>query len=353
MGFYGCIPRFIKAHAGWILTGLGIAGLGGTAVLTAKAAPRAKAAVDNADGKKRYSEFYDWASAGNDGHDFEEKGLTFWEKFKIAAPYYIPAIITGTVTAGCMIGCQMINVKQQAALLAAYAALGTEYDKYRSEIRKEYGEEADKKALISARAEVARLTAEVKTLEAQTAPLLYGIETLPGVVFEAHPIDIQESFMHWNRDLVLGGENTLDELYRFIGIPESAYDVGEAEEYGCNAYEDEVDWGMSYVDFGLEGIVNRDGQIVHMITFSIPPYRLGGDWGAPGETSIEERIYPGYQPKRARELARNFSESDGVNRRTKISHQPIYAMNGYLHPDCYEKEPKTINKLPDNCLVSF
>ena len=330
MGFYGCIPRFIKAHAGWILTGLGIAGLGGTAVLTAKAAPKAKAAVDNADGEKRYSEFSDWVNAGNHEYDFEEKGLTFWEKFKIALPYYIPAIITGTVTAGCMIGCQMINVKQQAALLTAYGALAMEYDKYRGEIRKEYGEEADKQALIAAKAEVKRLTEEIRTLEKQTAPLLYGIETLPGVVFEAHPIDIQESFMHWNRDLVLGGENTLDELYRFIGIPESVYDVEEAEEYGADEYENEVDWGIGYVDFGLEGIVNKDGQIIHMITFSVPPYKLGCGWGAPGETTLDERIYPGYQPKRARELAANFSESDSINRKIKIRHQPIYAMNAYL-----------------------
>ena len=123
MGFYGCIPRFIKAHAGWILTGLGIAGLGGTAYLTAKAAPKAKAAIDQAEGETNYERFRNAVIAG-ECNDFTDRELTFWEKFKIAAPYYIPAIITGTVTAGCMIGCQMINVKQQAALLAAYAALG-------------------------------------------------------------------------------------------------------------------------------------------------------------------------------------------------------------------------------------
>lgn len=339
MGFYGCIPRFIKAHAGWILTGLGILGLGGTAALAANEAPKAnsllaKATVDKTAEnmpEKDIAEVYDLIA----NEKVEPAELTLWEKIKIAAPVYAPAIIVGTVTAGCMIGNQMLNVKQQAALLTAYAALATEYDKYRGEIRKEYGEEADKKALISARAEVARLTKEIKALEEQTAPLLYGIETLPGVIFEAHPIDIQESFMHWNRDLVLGGENTLDELYRFIGIPESVYDPGEAEQYGANAWENEVDWGMGYVDFGLQGIVNKDGQIIHMITFSTPPYILGDYCNEPGSTTFEERIYPGYQPEMARRLAANFSESDGINRKTKIRHQPIYAINAYLPPATY------------------
>lgn len=325
MGFFGCIPRFIRDHAGWILTALGSAGFVGTVILVGRETPRAQEAIVNATVEKS-------REAAPDGTEVVE--LTTWEKIKAAAPAYIPSMVVGAVTMGCFWGSQIFNARQQTLLFAAYSSIAMEYEQYRKEIRQEYGEEADKRALISARAEVKRLKEEIKKLEKEKAPLLYGIETLPGVVFEAHPIDIQESFMHWNRDLRVRGYNTLDELYRFIGIPEKVYDPGEAEQYGCNEYENEVDWDIGYVDFGVQGITNRDGEIIHMITFSIPPYMLGNYCSEPGSTTFDERVYPGYQPKRARELAKSFSESDGIRRITKIFHQPIYAMNAYLPADC-------------------
>ena len=344
MGFIGCIPRFIKNHAGWILTALGTAGFAGSVILVGKETPRAQEAIVNATVEKS-------RQANPDSTEVVE--LTTWEKVKAAAPAYIPAMITGALGLGCFWGSQIFNAKQQAMILTAYGAMAMEYDQYRGEIKKEYGEEADKRALTAAKAEVKRLKEENRILAKQNGPLLYGIETLPGIIFEAKPIDIQESFMHWNRDLILGGENTLEELYRFIGIPETVYDAGEAEQYGHNAYEDEVDWGMSYVDFGLQGVVNKDGQIIHMITFSVPPYMLGEYCapGGPGDTTSNDRIYPGYQPERARKLAENFSMSDGINRLTQIFHQPIYAMNGYLPGD--STTTVTPDRFPDECVVQF
>ena len=314
MNIAGCVPRFLKVHGGLILTILEGLGFVGTVILVANETPKAEEAIVEAIVEK-----------SKDSPEVQD--LTTWEKIKAAAPEYIPAMIVGSCTMACLIGRQVLHTKQNAVILSAYAALAAEFERYRGEIRNEYGEDADKKALMASKAEIRRLRQEVKELEKVNAPLLYGIETLPGVVFEAKAIDIQEAFMHFNRDLVLGGENTLDELYRFIGIPEQVYDKKSAEDFGWNEYENEVDWGINYVDFGLEGIMAKNGQIVHMITMSVPPYNLNGEYGAPGETTLEERIFEGYQPRRARQLAASIMEK---NELTKINHQPIYSYNAYL-----------------------
>ena len=325
MNFIGCIPRFLKAHAGWILTGLGSVGLIGTAILTAKETPKAEAAVLEAENEKQ-SEF--WTGDYADDSvirvvDEKDVYLTFWEKTKVAFPYYIPAILMGAGTLACFWGSQMFNARRQAELIAAYGALTVQFDQYREAIRAEHGEEADRKALEVSRMETKRLREEVARLKKENGPFLYGIATLPGVIFEAKPVDIQEAMSHFNRNLVLGGENNLDELYRFIGIPESVYNADDAEDYGWNQYEDEVDWGIAYVDFGLETVISKSGKMVHIISPSVPPYKIAG-W-QDGVSSCD-RIYEGYNPDRAKKLAESVVDDCGL---TKIDHVKICAYNEY------------------------
>ena len=108
MNIIGCVPRFIKAHAGWILTGLSILGLTGTAVLVAKETPEVVDIMKEAD----YDKWKEWdydicqqvkAICPANNHEKWVKeyerlilqapypGLTFAEKFEIAAPRYLPA----------------------------------------------------------------------------------------------------------------------------------------------------------------------------------------------------------------------------------------------------------------------
>lgn len=129
MGFYGCIPRFIKNHAGWILTALGLGGMTATVVLTAKAAPK----VDDEISEEITKRWYDEETNGNDAQTiYCDNGkvsyhplpkLTFGEKFEIAAPKYLPAFLVGLASAGCFIGAQIISQRQNMALLAAYGVL--------------------------------------------------------------------------------------------------------------------------------------------------------------------------------------------------------------------------------------
>lgn len=324
MNFFGCVPRFVKNHAGWILTILGVAGLGTTAYLVAEETPEAKQELQD----EYHWKVHHWVdeqmdiaekngkdpdSWTDDEHadlyDLAERtvSLTFMEKFNIIAGSYLPAILVGTATAGCIIGSQVVSQRKNALLAAAYIALGREFAQYRKVIRVEYGEEADKRALECSKMEIKRLNAELEKMKAENGPFYYTIASLPGVIFEASPKDLHNAFYHFERNLILG-KGELKELYSMIGIPETIWATGDADKYGWDEYENEVTWGSPAGGIVVKEIGKRDGVPVYLIDFTIPPYELDRDYG--GEDSGINFEYYDYRPLEAERLAQCFKDND-------------------------------------------
>lgn len=333
MNLVGCIPRFLKAHGGWVLTALSAAGFIGTTVLVANEAPKVREELDRETNMKihRQIDIYmdeeeadgkDPESWSDDEHEElyfraeQEAGqLTFAEKLEIAVPIYLPAILTGGLTIGCMIGAQIFNAKQQAALVAAYALLGQEFSEYRKAIIKEYGEEADKKAFEIAKEETKKLRAELEKMKAESGPFLYTIATLPGVVFESTPKDIYESLYHFNRNMNLG-RGSISNLYEMIGLPCSLFnDVDgwsdtSAGDYGWDTYENEITYGNPEGAFRINKVGQKNGTPIYLIDFDVPPYKLGLDYGM-DDSSIDYR-YEWYCPEEATRLAVAVSDDEIV-----------------------------------------
>ena len=117
------VQTFIKRNTPTILTCLGAAGVIVTAVMAVKETPKALILLENTK---------------------EEKGeeLTKLEKFKIAGPVYIPAVITGTATIACIFGSNIVSKNQQATLMSAYALLDSSYKEYKKKTEELYGEDA-------------------------------------------------------------------------------------------------------------------------------------------------------------------------------------------------------------------
>lgn len=103
---------FFKRNSSTILTVLGCAGVVATAVLSAKAAPKAKRLLANAELEKG-----------------EE--LTVLEKTETVALTYLPVILTGSATIFCICGAQILNQHQQASMASAYALLDQSYNNSR------------------------------------------------------------------------------------------------------------------------------------------------------------------------------------------------------------------------------
>ena len=323
MNWYGCIPRFIKAHGSLILTILGGLGLVGTVAVTAKQAPKAEKALEEELHWKihhRVDEMMDEAEANGHGSEPEdwtddehaelydkaelETSLTIMEKVRTAGPIYAPVILLGLATLGCMAGAQILNTRQQAALLGACALLQQDFSAYRKEIRDEYGEEADKKAYTESQKKIKLLEEEVKRLENIKGVCSFGIATTPGLIFRSDMANIERAFLHFNRNLILRGWADLEELYSFLGIDEAQWEYISKpadENYGWNQYVNEVEFGVAWLDYNLKEVESKDGGKAYLIWFDVPPYRL--DELEEGDEILGEgKYYTQYDPEKAAKI---------------------------------------------------
>lgn len=126
------VLRFIKTvqkglikHGPEILTGAGIVGSVATTILAVKATPAAMKCIENAE---------------------EEKGdkLTKVETVKAAWKPYIPAIVTGTMSIGCLVGASNANARRNAALMSAYQISTAALSEYKDTVVETIGEEKAK-----------------------------------------------------------------------------------------------------------------------------------------------------------------------------------------------------------------
>ena len=269
---------------GWLLAGASSLGVIVTAGLAAHEAPKANEALEKARKEK--------------GED-----LTLWETIKIAGPCYAPAIISGGLTTGTILGNQALNSRQQTALMMAGAVgtgMMTEYDKYRRAIQAEQGEAVDARALERAKLTEEELQKEIARLKEERGPFFYCLSTLPGMIFEARPEDISDALLHFNRNLSINGANDLKELYTFIGIPENCFDDHESQQYGWIELTDMIEYESPYCDFDIDIFYTKNGTPVRVITMPICPYDLNVNYDDGESTS--NHFYPLYDPSKTIEI---------------------------------------------------
>lgn len=138
------LTKFIKdarsalsKHSPEILTGIGIAGMITTTILAVKATPKALRLIEAAEMDK-YDEVHDDQSTGR-----EE--LTAVETVKAAWKPYIPAIVTGVASVGCLAGGCSIHARRNAALATAYQLSTTALKEYKAKVVETIGEKKEQK----------------------------------------------------------------------------------------------------------------------------------------------------------------------------------------------------------------
>lgn len=110
------LGRFGEKHLPSILTGLGVAGFIGTAVLAAKEAPRAETAIRKAE-RELTNPTVKYA---DDEEQTEVRTLTKWEKLKLTSGYYWPSVALGTASTLCILSAHKIDLTRLASVTAAY-----------------------------------------------------------------------------------------------------------------------------------------------------------------------------------------------------------------------------------------
>lgn len=124
----------LKRGSPTVLTCLGVAGVIATTVSAVMATPKAIEKIRK-------------DSLIN--HDGDPCGYSKTEAIKSAWVYYIPSTVIGVSTIICIVGANVLNRHQQAALSSAYALINKSYNEYKEKLKELYGEEAHQKIIDS------------------------------------------------------------------------------------------------------------------------------------------------------------------------------------------------------------
>lgn len=145
----GLIPKLLASadkNSPIILACVAVGGVAITAYLAAKAVPKAIRAIEDEE-VTREAAADERASKESEvlNKDYREvydnvyEPITKKDKFKIGFKYFIPAVVVGGITVGCIIGSERINFVRQAAMAASCEAMRVAYDDYRDHVREEIG----------------------------------------------------------------------------------------------------------------------------------------------------------------------------------------------------------------------
>lgn len=203
-----------------LLTGLAVIGVGATAVLVAKATPKAMKALEEKD--------------ISTSEIFEKKV----EVAKTVAPIYAPAAAVGVATIGCIIGANSLNLKQQAALAGAYGVLATQAKKYKDQVKKIFGPDADDKVVKEC------LKDSAKNLYVKEGTLTF-YDSYSDEYFERTMLEVVDAEYQINRKFRDEGHVTLNDFYECLGLPRT--NIGENIGWSIDAGL--MYYGYEWIDF--------------------------------------------------------------------------------------------------------
>ena len=234
---------FFKRNGSTILTCVGSAGVVTTAVMAVKATPKAWTRLELAKEAK--------------GED-----LTTFEVVKVAGPAYIPSVLVGMSTIACIFGANILNKRQQAALMSAYALVNNSYKEYKNKVMELYGEEADERI----RTEIAKDTYAGDDISVDNDKRLF-YDMFSNRYFESTTDAVRKAVYDVNRDLSINGGIYLNEFYEALGLPKTDY----GDHLGWSTYQMVEMYWHPWLDFQYETVAMDDGLECCIISMPYEP----------------------------------------------------------------------------------
>lgn len=244
---------FIKKNAGTILSVMGSIGVVVTAITAARAAPKAIKLLDDAR---------------------EEKGskLSKMEIAQIGFKTYLPVGLVSAATITCIMSANVLSRNKQANITSAYALLDQSYKDYRRKVIEMYGEETDHKiieAIAVDRAKEVRISAsymcdnvDLSLDDSSGKPVLW-YEEYSKRFFEATLEQILSAEYHLNRNYILRGCATINEMYDFFGL--------DPVEWGDDLGWEPMDEGEFWIEFNHFKAKLDDGTEFYILDLPFAP----------------------------------------------------------------------------------
>lgn len=240
-----------------ILTGLGVVGVVGTVIFASQASVKANDMVKamKADHQVAY-----------ENKEVETPEVSKKEIIKTVAPIYIPTVLTGAVTIGCIIGANSINSKRQAVMAGLYSASEAALREYQQKVIEKVGEEGDREI----RNAIAKDKIDEQTAAMPSVPVLGNggylcFDSLSGRLFRSSRDWILKTVNEANRMIIGDMWITLNEFYGELGLDP----IPLGESIGWNVDR------LLEIDISSQ-IENETGEPCIVLNYPVMPVKY--DW---------------------------------------------------------------------------
>lgn len=226
-----------------LLTAIGVAGTVGTAILTHRAATKAERLIVDRGVP---------VVSGN----YRKDTLRFVWKF------YIPPVVSGTVTVGAVVLANRIGTKRAAALAAAYTISEKAYNEYRDKVIEKIGENEERKVRTEIVEDRVRRTppSEGNVLMVGEGDHLF-MEMYTGRYFRSSMETVRRAVNDINYQINTEGYASISDFYQRIGLANTAV-------------SDEMGWTSDkLMDVEFTAVLSEDGQPCVAINFMTGPVR--------------------------------------------------------------------------------
>lgn len=235
--------KIVKKRAPEILTGVGIAGMLTTVVLSVKATPKALMLIEE---RKL---------------DLDMEELPPTEIVKTAWKCYIPPFVTGVMSCACIIGASSVTMRRNAALATAYTLSETALSEYRDKVVETLGEKKDadvRDAIAKDKLDKNPITGNEVVVTERGETLCY--EPLSGRYFQSDIDKIKRALNEVNNMLLNDSYVALNDFYTEIGL-------------GTTKIGDDLGWqiGGGLIDIHFSTHLAANGEPCLVVDFIKPP----------------------------------------------------------------------------------
>ena len=243
------VKHGVKKKTPEILTGIGIAGMVTTVVLSVRATPKAMELIEQKE----------LENAERDNTDIQK--LTPVETIKVAWKPYVPALLTGLGSTACLIGGISVSARRTAALATAYKISETALSEYKEKMIEVVGEKKAKEIkekINSDKIENNPVTKSNVIITGKGDTLCCDLAF--NQYFRSDIEKIKKAVNEINRQLTYDMYVSLNEFYDELGIPH----IPIGDELGWN-----LDNGLVEVSFGSQ--IADDGTPCITMEYNIGP----------------------------------------------------------------------------------
>lgn len=194
----------ISKNSPHILTGLGCAGVISTAVLAAKASPKALIILREEESYRKKKNF---------------NPMSKTDRLKLTWKCYIPAGVMGVTSIGCIIGANTVNVRRNAALASLYAISESAFREYKNKVVEEIGKSKETKIHDEVvKDHIAKNPPNNNVIITGSGDVLC-YDMLSGRYFMSSYETIRQKFNDLNYELRSEMRLDLNSLYYSLGLP--------------------------------------------------------------------------------------------------------------------------------------